>query len=106
MVAAATVLRDCRDRLARSGSNVIREVTQAAADPVPWRHYPEGEVYDPATHAQYFYHRHLPATAGEVEHGHFHTFLRAEGMPPGTRPLLLPELAVAHRTPPPEGAPI
>ena len=29
------------------------------------------------------------------EHGHFHTFLRPRGMPPGTRPLIMPELAIA-----------
>ena len=41
------------------------------------------------------------------ERGHFHTFLRAEGMPPGVAPLLLPELAVAEVAAlPPQAAPI
>ncbi len=73
---------------------------EAATDIVDWRHYPEGEAYDPASHAQYFYHRHPgPAKkrpAQPEEHGHFHLFLRGEGMPAGTTPLLAPDLAVAN----------
>jgi hypothetical protein len=61
-----------------------------------WRHYPPGEVYDPQTHAQYFYHAHPPAQRSPHEHGHFHSFLRAEGMPAGVAPLILPETAVAE----------
>ena len=61
-----------------------------------WRHYPDGEVYDPNSHAQYFYHAHPVSGRPTREHGHFHTFLRAEGMPVGTAPLLLPEIAVAE----------
>ena len=37
----------------------------------------------------------MPAAGGE-EHGHFHTFLRARGMPAGVRPLVMPEFAVAN----------
>lgn len=107
---AARVLRDCRAALAARGSTVLREATGAAAADLPdWRHYPEGEVYDPATHAQYFYHRH-PRSAGQaaaapVEHGHFHLFLRGEAIPPGTTPLLLPEAAVANAPVPRQSAP-
>jgi hypothetical protein len=39
------------------------------------------------------------------EHGHFHTFLRAEGMPVGVAPLLLPEVAVADALALPAQAP-
>ena len=97
--AAAAALRECRAALAARGSTVIGEANGGLPDDiVDWRHYPEGEVYDPKTHAQYFYHRH-PAPArrppGPAEHGHFHLFLRGEGIPPGMAPLLLPELAVA-----------
>jgi len=60
-----------------------------------WRHYPDGEVYDPKSHAQYFYHTHPINGRPFREHGHFHTFLRAEGMPVGAAPLILPEIAVA-----------
>jgi hypothetical protein len=95
MTSAAAVVRDCRRELAARDATLISEATAGAAAIAEWRHYPDGEVYDPKSHAQYFYHIH-PATARPVrEHGHFHTFLRAEGMPIGVAPLLLPEVAVA-----------
>jgi len=103
-VAAAATLRQCREALAARGRTVIREAVasgaEAAADIADWQHYPEGDVYDPATHAQYFYHQHpgppRPRGGEHLECGHFHLFLRGEGMPPGVTPLLLPELAVAN----------
>jgi len=67
-------------------------ISAACAD---WVHYPAGDVYDPETHAQYFYHAHAAGERTAGEHGHFHTFLRPRGMLPGTRPLLMPELAIA-----------
>jgi hypothetical protein len=73
----------------------ILEHLTAGAGFVPWQRYPANEVYDPQTHAQYFYHAHPAAAQPAAEHGHFHLFLRAEGMPAGARPLLLPEHAVA-----------
>ena len=94
------MLRECRAALAARGGSVIGEaVGNGAAGIVEWRHYPEGEVYDPATHVQYFYHRHSApddSGANAAEHGHFHLFLRGEGIPAGIAPLLLPEAAVAN----------
>jgi len=104
---AAATVRECRRALASTGSNLISELT-GGGDTRDWQRYPEGEVYDPASHAQYFYHCHGRAGAGSgprVEHGHFHVFLRAEGMPPGVAPLVLPELAVADVPLPPQAAP-
>ena len=116
-------MRECREALAQRGTTVIHEVIGAgaaggaaqgaAAEAVDWRHYPADEVYDPTSHAQYFYHRH----SGEAiarrqdappESGHFHLFLRGEGMPAGMTPLLLPEVAVAAaKAPPPrQSAPL
>ena len=110
--AAAAMLRECRAALAAGGTTVIRQAVGAAqsdAGIVDWRHYPKGEVYDPASHVQYFYHRHpgpaATAAAGPAEAGHFHVFLRGEGMPAGVRPLLLPEIAVANAPPPRQSAP-
>jgi hypothetical protein len=74
--------------------SVLDHLTGGAA--AEWRHYPADEVYDPHTHAQYFYHAHPAPRRPAEEHGHFHLFLRADGMPPGVTPLLLPELAVAN----------
>jgi uncharacterized protein DUF6969 len=91
MAAAADAIR----ALQAVGSRILDGVIAGGGAVADWRHYPEGEVYDPGTHAQYFYHAHPPAERGGREHGHFHLFLRAEGMQSGARPLLLPELAVA-----------
>ena len=107
---AADALRECRRELAARGSTILREVTEDAAVTPEWRRYPAGEVYDPATHAQYFYHCHPAPRRGRrpqpAEHGHFHLFLRAEGMPAGIAPLLVPELAVANAPMPPQSAPL
>jgi hypothetical protein len=98
-----------RDALTREGRNVVSAAVGGATRVFHWRHYPDGDVYDPATHAQYFYHAHPrdgcvgPAPA---EHGHFHTFLRVRGLGPGARPLVMPELAIAgHPEAPPPAAP-
>ena len=105
----AATIRECRRALADRGRPLWREAVGSA--PIePWRNYPDGEVYDPRTHAQYFYHCHADAAGRQIaendEHGHFHLFMRAEGMPPGVAPLLLPELAVADVPLPPQAAPL
>lgn len=106
MASAAAMIRECRGELAR-GVGLIAEVTAGAAATCDWRHYPDGEVYDPQSHAQYFFHAHPRKGPPAPECGHFHTFLRAEGMPAGIAPLLLPELAVAEAAaPPPQAAPL
>src|ERR1700722_19798938 len=99
-VEAAATLRECRATLAACGSSVIREaIGGECGEPAGWRHYPDGEVYDPVSHVQYFYHSH-PLTGGLAdqpgEHGHFHLFLRGEGLPRGMTPVVLPENAVAN----------
>ena len=50
-----------------------------------WDHYPDGDVYDRESHARYYFHAH-PKTKRPGEYGHFHTFLRQQGMPAGMRP--------------------
>jgi Domain of unknown function (DUF6969) len=104
MTAAAAALRECRRALAARGGTIVEEAL-AGADFAEGVHYPPGEAYDPQSHAQYFYHAHRAPGRPTAEHGHFHTFLRAEGMPPGAVPLLLPEIAVAN-APAPAGAPL
>jgi hypothetical protein len=110
---AAAVLHDCKHVLAARGSTILDEAIEGAADIAAWRRFPEGEVYDPVSHAQYFYHCHsAPAAPAETssddrsEHGHFHLFLRAEGVPAGSTPLLLPELAIANAPLPRQSAPL
>ena len=104
MASAAAVIDDCRRELAARNRNIVSEVLadNAASE---WQHYPDGEVYDSQSHAQYFYHSHPVSGRSAREHGHFHTFLRAEGMPVGAAPLILPEIAVADAPALPPQAP-
>ena len=103
MAAAGAEILECGRVLARSGDTVLGEVLRGASGVSEWAHYPEGDVYDPLSHAQYFYHAHPPGQRMTGEHGHFHTFLRPRGMPPGVRPLMLPELAIADAPAAPAG---
>ena len=105
MTLAAAVIRDCRRELVARDANLLSEVTAGTAAIAEWRHYPEGEAYDPKSHSQYFFHTHGGTGRPAAEQGHFHTFLRAEGMPIGIAPLLLPELAVADAPALPPQAP-
>jgi hypothetical protein len=106
MIAAAEIIRDCRRDLAARNTDLLGEV-MGSSTVCDWRHYPDGEVFDATSHAQFFFHAHAPDSRPPSERGHFHTFLRAEGMPSGVVPLLLPELAVAHVAAlPPQAAPL
>jgi hypothetical protein len=104
---AAAIIRGCRNELAARGSNIVREVIGRPGAIEEWRHYPLGDGYDLISHAQYFYHEHPSAEPAPGECGHFHLFLRAEGMPYGALPLLLPEAAIAkeHLATPPQAGP-
>lgn len=68
----------CEAILAKGGLNVLTETFRGVADIAAWDHYPPGDVFDPQSNAQWFYHCH-PAEEGAAEHGHFHCFLRPEG---------------------------
>jgi len=95
MAAAALVINECRCELAARKRNIVTEVTAGEAAVLEWQHYPAEDAHDACSHAQYFYHTHPLPGRPLQEHGHFHTFLRAEGMPSSAKPLLLPEMAVA-----------
>jgi hypothetical protein len=100
MAAAGQAFVAAQRAMAASGTSPLAEALQGATPIYEWRHYPAGDIFDPASHAQYFYHAHPPgerkAVDGREEHGHFHTFLRARGMPAGVSPLVMPEFAVAN----------
>jgi len=68
----------CEAILAKGGLNVLSDTFRGVSEIAAWEHYPPGDVFDPASNAQWFYHCH-PAEEGVVEHGHFHCFLRPEG---------------------------
>lgn len=68
----------CEAVLGKGGLNVLSELFLGVDEIAAWDHYPPGDVYDPASQAQWYYHCH-PASEGALEHGHFHCFLRPEG---------------------------
>lgn len=85
---AAAEAVSCIRVLEKSGSNLVAEVL-ADREFIEYDHYPPDDVYDPETHAQYYFHAH-PQTRGEWnDYGHFHTFLRPHGMPPDIHPVPL-----------------
>jgi hypothetical protein len=68
----------CEKILAKSASNVLLETLRDAPDVTAWEHYPVGDVFDPETGAQWYYHCHEPSSDA-TEHGHFHCFVRPQG---------------------------
>jgi hypothetical protein len=81
MAIAGVQVLECYRVLQKSNSNVVAEVLRGQGEFYELDHYPKGDVYDSETHSQHFYHAHR-----EGEHGHFHTFLREEGMPEDCSP--------------------
>ncbi len=89
MAEAAAEVVNCIRVLERSGSTLVTEVL-AGSEFIEFEHYPQDDVYDPQTHAQYYFHAHPQTRAEWNDYGHFHTFLRSKGMPqeicPGASP--------------------
>jgi hypothetical protein len=86
MLAAGAEILECYRVLRKGGLNVVGEVLRGQGEFVEYEHYPAGDVFDDDTASQYYYHAHRGG-----EHGHFHTFLRARGMPDGVAPLDCPQ---------------
>jgi hypothetical protein len=105
LAAAGRAALACQSALAAAGG-VLGAALGAAGTIEEWRHYPAGDVFDPTSHAQYFYHAQPEAERGGGEHGHFHCFLRGRGMPQGLRPLVMPELAIADSPAAPSSVPV
>lgn len=82
MATAGDQIMECYRVLRKGGSNLVAEVLRGQGTFTELDHYPGGDVYDPDFHSQYYYHAHR-----EGEHGHFHTFLREEGMPDDCHPV-------------------
>lgn len=82
MATAGAEVLECTRVLKKGGLNVVKEVLRGAPKFIKLDHYPKGDVYDRESHSQFYYHAHR----GDHEHGHFHTFLRAGGMPAGLQP--------------------
>lgn len=85
---AAIEVLTCQHVLAKTGHTVLTELGAGpAATIADWQHHPQGDVYDAEHHAQFYFHVHPKAERAAGELGHFHLFLRREGMPIDTVPL-------------------
>ncbi len=71
MDAAGAEVAEVERLLAKSGQNPVSEALRDADVFYEWQHYPAGDVYDPETHAQFFYHAHAPGRRA-AQHGPFH----------------------------------
>ncbi len=76
--ALVAALREMEER----GRNIVTTLV-AEAPFVELRHYPEDDVIDHKSHAQYYLHAHR----GGRESAHIHCFMRATGIPDGVHPL-------------------
>lgn len=83
MLAAGIEIEESYRLLEKASRNVVGQVLEHHGTFYEFDHFPPGDVYDNETHSQYYYHAHRGETG---EHGHFHTFLRASGMPEGIEP--------------------
>lgn len=95
MAEAGRRVRECEEMLAKNHTSVVSELL-GDSEFFQWDHYPDGDVYDWQSHSQYYYHAHQPDVRTNLwddEHGHFHTFIRPKGFPPGIVPVPLADLA-------------
>ena len=90
MAAAGAEVVECHRVLTKTGDNIVGELLKNNGTFYEWDHYPPGDVYDRATHGQYYYHAHAADQRFQGEHGHFHTFVRPKGMPAGISPAQVP----------------
>ncbi len=77
IIAAGETANEYLRLLKKSEQNVVGQCLANQGTFFEEEHYPQGDVFDRESHAQYYYHAHRPESG---EHGHFHTFLRAAGM--------------------------
>jgi hypothetical protein len=85
----------CLAAIGRAATNPVARVLKHGGEFFEDAHYPDGDVFDSQSASQYYYHAHR---AGTGEHGHFHTFIRAKGMPDDIAPA-----PYAGTSPPPTG---
>jgi hypothetical protein len=89
MQEAALEAVECIRVLTKSGGNLVGEVLRGNGEFTEWDHYPPDDIFDPESHTQFYFHAHPPETRDEPDYGHFHTFIRKEGLPKGVRPAKL-----------------
>lgn len=74
---AAQEMAYCEALLAKSGTSSLLKILPSQGL-TTWKHYPEKDVFDADSGAQWYYHCH-DDSASLGEHGHFHCFIRPEG---------------------------
>jgi len=84
MADAGAEIVECYRVLQKADANIVGEILREQGTFYEWDHYPKGDIFDNETHSQYYYHAHRSETG---EHGHFHTFVRRDGMPEGVEPI-------------------
>lgn len=70
--------------MGKASTNPVAQVLKHQGEFFESDHYPKGDVYDDESASQYYYHAHRAETG---EHGHFHTFIRAKGIPADIEPV-------------------
>ena len=90
MLEAGREVLEWRRIMQKSNDNVVGIVLKNEGPFYILDHYPKGDVYDPESHSQWYYHAHDKKDR-PGEHGHFHTFLRGNGMAEGIEPAALPD---------------
>jgi hypothetical protein len=91
MATAGVEVQDCRRVLTKTGDNIVGELLKDHDTFFEWDHYPPGDVFDDETNAQFYYHAHEEDERMPGEHGHFHTFVREEGLPARVLPAPVPD---------------
>jgi len=76
MYEAAAEATEAATQLADRGTNPVTEVLGGTERIEEWAHFPSGDVRDPRTHCQFYYHAHAASERVAGEHGHFHTFVQ------------------------------
>ena len=83
MAAAGDEILEAYRVLRKANTHVVGQVLAHQGTFYEEDHYPKGDVYDDETKSQYYYHAHRRESR---EHGHFHTFVRAGGIPASIKP--------------------
>ena len=87
MYDAAAEATECAAALAQNGTNPVTEALGGATVVEEWMHFPAGDVIDPQTHSQFYYHAHAAEERVDGEHGHFHTFVRPKKIDATLKPV-------------------
>lgn len=97
--AIADKISQCYSLLAKHNSNIVRELLKEHEDFYQWEHYPKNDYFDKETFCQYYYHSHPSKDQDRLkEHGHFHVFIREDGIPEKFKPIYTSEKYIKNKT--------